>query len=322
VFVAGTATLRTNEMNFYVRDEWRATTKLTLNIGVHYEVNTPFVEKKDQWVNFDPASGKQLLAGRDGVSRSGNIDTDLSAFAPRISIAYQATKKTVLRGGYGLFFFPQGNAGTNIRQFRQPPYDFVVNLPFSGNDIPSTSAAQGFPLTTTVPDLTKGPAFYALRGVTPNFRNGQMQQFNFSVQRELGKELVATVGFVGSAGAKLYWARNINQPDPGPGDAEDVGDLLGVHRLLADIEKRLDLGDGAVDAPLAAEIAPLQDESPERRRQAVELCCYFCHDRNIGQKRPEVKGIPAAAAGQAVAASRARAPMAAARPVAKQACSR
>lgn len=217
VFVAGTATLHTKEMNFYVRDEWRATSKLTLNVGVHYEVNTPFVEEKDQWVNFDPATGRQLIAGRDGVSRTGNIATDYSAFAPRISIAYQASKKTVLRTGYGLFFFPQGNAGTNIRQFRQPPFDFVVNLPFSGNDIPATRAAQGFPLTTSVPDLTRGPAFYALRGVTPDFRNGQMQQFNLSVQRELGRDLVATLGYVGSAGAKLYWARNINQPDPGSG---------------------------------------------------------------------------------------------------------
>ena len=54
-------------------------------------------------------------------------------------------RKTVIRGGYGLFYFPQGNAGTNIRQFRQPPFDFVVNLPFSGNDIPTTTASQGFP---------------------------------------------------------------------------------------------------------------------------------------------------------------------------------
>jgi len=127
----------------------------------------------------------------------------------------------VVRGGYGLFYFPQGNAGTNIRQFRQPPFDFVVNLPFSGNDIPTTTVSQGFPIVTTVPDLRKGPAFFALRGVTPDYRNGQMQQFNLSVQRELGKQLVATVGFVGSAGAKLYWARNINQPDPGPGAAVD-----------------------------------------------------------------------------------------------------
>ncbi len=217
VFVAGTATLHTKEMNFYVRDEWRVNSKLTANFGIHYEINTPFVEENDYWVNFDPATGSQLIAGKNGVSRTGNINTDYTAFAPRISLAYQATKKTVIRTGYGLFFFPQGNAGTNIRQFRQPPFDFVVNLPFSGNDIPATTTSQGFPLTTSAPDLTKGPAFYALRGVTQDFRNGQMQQFNFSVQRELSRDMVATVGYVGSAGAKLYWARNINQPDPGPG---------------------------------------------------------------------------------------------------------
>ncbi|HZO55937.1 MAG TPA: carboxypeptidase regulatory-like domain-containing protein [Bryobacteraceae bacterium] len=217
VFLPRTATLHTNELNFFIRDEWRVNGKLTLNFGVHYEVNTPFTEVKDQWVNFDPATGKQLIAGRDGVGRTAGINTDYQAIAPRFSFAYQANKKTVFRGGYGLFYFPQGNAGTNIRQFRQPPYDFVVNLPFSGNDIPATTTSQGFPIVTTVPDLTKGPALFALRGVTPNFRNGQSQQFNFSAQRELGKELVATLSFVGSAAAKLYWARNINQPDPGPG---------------------------------------------------------------------------------------------------------
>jgi hypothetical protein len=217
VFLPGTATLRTNEMNFFVRDEWRVTNKLTLNIGLHYEIDTPFTEAKDQWVNFDPTTGKQLIAGKDGVNRAAGINTDYHAWAPRISFAYQASRKTVIRSGYGLFYFPQGNAGTNIRQFRQPPFDFVVNQPFSGNDIPATTAAQGFPIVTTAPDLRRGPAFFALKGVTPNFRNGQMQQFNFSVQRELAKDMVATLGYVGSAGAKLYWARNLNLPDPGPG---------------------------------------------------------------------------------------------------------
>jgi hypothetical protein len=217
VFLPGTATLRTNEMNFFVRDEWRISGKLTVNIGLHYEINTPFTEAKDQWVNFNPATGQQLLAGKDGVSRSGNIDTDYHAWAPRVSFAYQLNKKTIIRSGYGLFYFPQGNAGTNIRQFRQPPYDFVVNIPFSGNDVPTTTTSQGFPIVTTSPNLKQGPALFALKGVTPNFRNGQMQQFNVSLQRELGKEMVATIGLVSSAGAKLYWTRNINLPDPGPG---------------------------------------------------------------------------------------------------------
>jgi len=217
VFLPGTATLRADELNFFVRDEWRVTGKLTVNIGLHYEINTPFTEAKDQWVNFDPGTGKQLLAGQNGVSRTGNINTDYHAWSPRISLAYSLDKKTVIRTGYGLFYFPQGNAGTNIRQFRQPPYDFVVNIPFSGNDIPSTTTSQGFPIVTTSPSLTQGPALFALKGVTPNYRNGQMQQFNFSVQRELRKDMVATVGVVGSAGAKLYWLRNINLPLPGPG---------------------------------------------------------------------------------------------------------
>ncbi len=217
VFLQGSATLRTNELNFYIRDEWRVTGKLTVNIGVHYEVNTPFTEAKDQWVNFDPATGRQLIAGKDGVSRSGNINTDYQAWAPRVSLAYQMSKKTIIRTGYGLFYFPQGNAGTNIRQFRQPPFGFVVNLPFSGNDVPATTTSQGIPIVSTSPNLRQGPPLFALRGVTPNYRNGQMQQFNLSLQRELGKDMVATVGLVSSAGAKLYWARNLNLPGPGAG---------------------------------------------------------------------------------------------------------
>ena len=217
VFLPGTATLNTNELNFYIRDEWRLNSKLTVNVGLHYEINTPFIEKKNQWVNFNPATGTQLVAGVNGVSDTGNIDTDFKAWGPRVSFAYQLNKKTVFRGGYGLFYEPQGNYNTSIRQFRQPPFGFVVNIPFSGNDVPTRRASDGFPLTTQVPNLTRGPAFYALRGVTPNYRNGQIQQFNFSAQREITRDTVVTLGFVGSAGALLSWQRNINQPDPGPG---------------------------------------------------------------------------------------------------------
>lgn len=217
IFLPGTATLKTNEYNFYFRDEWRVSSKLTFNYGLHYEINTPFREEKDQWVNFDPQTAQQMLAGVGNISRTGNINTDYSAWGPRVSLAYQLDKKTVIRAGYGMFFEPQGNYNTNIRQFRQPPFGFTVNIPYSGNDVPAQSTSQGFPLVTTVPDLTKPPALYALRGVTPNYRNGQIQQLNVSAQREVGKDMVMTLGFVGSAGALLSWGRNINQPDPGPG---------------------------------------------------------------------------------------------------------
>ena len=217
VFLPGSASLTTNESDFYVKDDWRVTKKLTLNLGLHYEINTPFTEAHNYWVNFNPVTGQQLIAGQNGVSATGNINTDYTAWGPRVAFAWNPTNKTVVRGGYGIFYDPQGNAGSNIRQERQPPYDFIINITESGNDVPSLNVSQGFPIVNSAPSLKTGPAIYALKGVTPNYRNAQIQQFNLSAQHELTKDIVVTIGFVGSAGAHLAWAPNINLPQPGPG---------------------------------------------------------------------------------------------------------
>jgi hypothetical protein len=217
VFTAGTATLRTTESNFYVRDEWRALRNLTLQIGLHYEINTPFVEDDNVWANFDPATGTQLIAGRNGVSRTGNIDTDYRAVGPRVGFAYTPQTKTVVRGGFGIFYEPQGNFNTNIRQFRQPPFGFQVNVPINVNSVPVNRLSDGFPTVVTTPNLLQGPPIYTLRGVARDYRNGQLMQFNFGVQRELSGSMVVTVGYVGSLGRRLSWSRPLNQPDPGPG---------------------------------------------------------------------------------------------------------
>jgi len=217
-YILGSAFLHTNELNFYVKDDWRISRKLTLNLGLHYEVNTPFREIHNIWANFDPIGAKQLIAGQSGVSPTANVNTDYKAIGPRVAFAWQVTPKTVLRGGYGIFYDPQGNQGTSIRQFRQPPFDFLVNIAASGNDVPSVSTANGFPIVTQSPDLTQGTAaIYGLRGIPGDFRNSQVQQFNFSLQRELASNTVVTVGYIASAGAHLTWLPNINLPDPGPG---------------------------------------------------------------------------------------------------------
>ena len=64
VFLPGTANLRTNELDFYVKDDWRVSRTLTLNLGLHYEINTPFTEAHNYWASFNPATSQQLIAGQ------------------------------------------------------------------------------------------------------------------------------------------------------------------------------------------------------------------------------------------------------------------
>ena len=110
----------TNEPNFFVQDDWRATSWLTLNLGVRYDVFTPLTEESNQLANFDPATGKILVAGQNGVSDSANVKTDYSNIAPRLGFSATLPSSIVVRGGYGLAYFP-GNMQSGA---------FMKNAPF------------------------------------------------------------------------------------------------------------------------------------------------------------------------------------------------
>ncbi|MDQ6708389.1 MAG: TonB-dependent receptor, partial [Acidobacteriota bacterium] len=218
-FIPQTAHVRTNEYNFYARDEWRVTRKLTLNLGLHYEVNTPFTEDHNYWVNWDPATAKLQIAGKN-ASSTANVNTDFHAIGPRIGIAYQLDSKTVVRSGYGIFYDPQGNYGTTIRQFRQQPFDLVFTV--SPGVIPTNTVSQGIPQRSDFPatdpnNPTAAVPNATITGIDVNFRNASIQQFNFGAQREITSSSVLTATYVGSLGRHLAWAWPINAPLPGPG---------------------------------------------------------------------------------------------------------
>jgi len=219
-FIPGTAHVRTNEFNYYVKDEWRISRKLTLNLGLHYEINTPFTEDNNYWANWDPQTAKLLIAGRN-ASSTANVNTDHSALGPRFGIAYQFDAKTVIRGGYGIFYDPQGNAGTTIRQFRQQPFDLVFTTS-PGDLFPANRVSQGIPKRSDFPPTDPNNPTAAVPNATitaidPNFRNAAVQQFNFGVQRQLASSTVLTATYVGSLGRRLAWNLGINTPQPGPG---------------------------------------------------------------------------------------------------------
>jgi hypothetical protein len=208
------------DLGFYAQDTYKATDRLTLNYGMRYEYQAPYVEANNDESNFDLASGDILLAGRGGNSRS-LMNSRFNDIAPRIGFAYLVTPKTVLRGGYGLFYSPENDGRedflTQNTPFAQqavytnywydgPPYEYqddtgvprstAINAPSSGRIAPMTLPNGSLETTYSV---------------DPHLKTGVSQLFNAAVQRELGTNLSLDVSYVGSlAHALSYQIGDIN----------------------------------------------------------------------------------------------------------------
>ncbi len=207
-----------NEFNYYARDDWRITNKLTLNLGVHYEIDTPYHEADNYWVNFDPVTAQILIAGKN-ASSTADWKTDYASVAPRIGFAYQVSSKTVLRGGYGIFYDPQANEGTTIRQQLQWPFALVYTLT-PGSLFPGNKVSQGFISASSLPPGLFDTPFGTLKGIQFDFQNASVQQFNFGIQQQLTGHSSFTLSYVGSLGRHLTWTDPIDQPSPGPGNIQ------------------------------------------------------------------------------------------------------
>jgi len=234
------------EVNGFAQDSWKIRSKLTLVGGVRYDVFTPFTEAHNRISNFDfpqallstPATVTSALkvAGVGGVDGHANIPTDYSNFAPRIGFSMSITPSVVVRGGYGLSFFP-GNYTSNA-DLKNAPFTSVFspncqssiaiqierNLgvnPASQN--PSCATVTGAPTAfdeglpapsaPNISSLTNIPAL-SFVAEAPKFRSALVQQFNLQVEKQLGAN-VLTIGYVGNIGQHLPESiNNINQPTP------------------------------------------------------------------------------------------------------------
>jgi hypothetical protein len=210
----------------YIQDDFRVSRKLTLNVGLRWDVEKGRSERYNQlsYFDFDAPSPLAQQAGipslRGGlrfVSIDGNpyrqFDTDWNNYAPRIGFAYSPTPKTVVRGGYGVFFLPYigGAAGwaSGINGFLSftpmtssldglRPADLLANPFPKGLQLPT---APGSGLATNV-----GQDFGASGrdgAVDRSARVGYSQQWNLNVQRELPYNIAVEVAYVGNKGAKL-----------------------------------------------------------------------------------------------------------------------
>jgi hypothetical protein len=197
------------EYGGFAQDQWRVNSRLTVNLGIRYDLFTPPVERHDRQANFNPSTGGFDLAGQDGISRA-IVDTRTRNFSPRVGLAYRLGDKTVVRSSYGLFYFNEQGTGGSARLFINYPFSQAYSANCSSTT-PCLTTATGIPNTlspTVLPTEVYIP--------TPN-QTANMQQWNLTIERQVASSLVLRSSYVGTRGNHLSIALDEKTAYPGPG---------------------------------------------------------------------------------------------------------
>jgi hypothetical protein len=212
---------RTPFTDFFVQDDWKVTRHLTLNIGLRYDLDKPPVAKNNKIANFaidsDPANPQIIPAGSQGSSYADRAlqGVDYHQFAPRFGFAYSLPdNKTVLRGGYGIFYSNLTTAGGMQSMEINPPNHLRVNLTTNPTN-PTLFLDQGFPAGALSPaDATNVELVsYDTSGIWP-----MAQEWNFNIQRELPGGILFEVGYFGNKLDHMWRQFDGNPASPVPGN--------------------------------------------------------------------------------------------------------
>jgi outer membrane receptor protein involved in Fe transport len=202
---------RNTEFAGYAQDDWRVTRWLTLNLGLRYDLYTPQHEVADRISNLDLQAGKIIIAGQNGVSHSAGMPYDSNNFAPRFGFAATPTPKTVIRGGFGVNYYPVSfGSGAALRN---PPFVHLYTIDLTPIT-PQNRISDGFPIPLAIDPLNPSGN---LTTVARDIVNPYIMQYNVTIQREILAGLVFNVGYVGALARKQNVAPNLNLALPGEG---------------------------------------------------------------------------------------------------------
>lgn len=212
----------------FIQDDIKVNQRLTLNIGLRYEVYRPDVEERDRLVNFDPVGLRLIYAGEGGVSRTVGKETRWGNFGPRVGFAWDifGDGRTVGRGGFGISHFPEPHSASNLLG-QQVPYTVSQNYNPATNPLGSEFAnrtlrviADPFPAIQRVQPRTTAELNAAnvsvlghdLENLTP-----YAESYSLGIQRQLASSLVFEIDYVGSRGIHIPIFFNVNEVQPGTG---------------------------------------------------------------------------------------------------------
>ncbi len=230
----GDRKLRTSDYNFFIQDDWKLSPKLTLNLGLRYELDLPPYDTRGRISTFDPSLYRPrplsdtavtgLLVPLGGLVQAGNVlsqydlaevpnaekrlvkGIDANNFAPRVGFAYSplSSGRLVVRGGYGIF--PSRSSFQYVAFLTVPTYVIARRTN------PPNLADPFFPL----PPQNQFPALVpgvSLSGTVHdrNIRTPYFHQYNASLQYEVIKDTLLEVAYVGTRGLHLFRSVAINQ---------------------------------------------------------------------------------------------------------------
>ena len=205
------------EASGYFMDDFRASPRLTLNLGLRYDVFTPMVEDHNRIANFNFATGGFVAPGTAGVSDTANVKPNHKYFAPRVGFAYTpfSDGKTGFRGGYGIFYSLQ--ADQNDAELAYNPTGLFGNqtIQFNAYSKPNLRLSTGFatpsnPSGSLPPSSLTNPSGRASAIIFHN-PTPAIQEWNLNIERQLAKDTILQVAYVGVHATHLTYLRNLNQ---------------------------------------------------------------------------------------------------------------
>jgi len=224
---------------FFLQDDLRLSSRLTINAGLRYEYSPWLSGYKGQLGTFDPTNAKPVIVSSNGPtpdlssqfaapaayqffgkyiqtsSQAGlpyNLTyTDKTQFGPRLGVAYSLSKKTVLRGGFGMFYEPEGTGGrVNLNSL---PFRLSEGINQTQNVVPTRTLGDfflGTPLGSALANPQLSPTYTHLK-------IGYNEHYSLSIQQQISASTLAEVAFVGNHGVHLQSTNDFNDPTPAAG---------------------------------------------------------------------------------------------------------
>lgn len=205
----------------FVQDDFKVHPRLTLNLGLRYDVITPSTERFNRYSNFNPFVINPVV-NAPGVLEFAEVDfgrtaheTDLNNFGPRFGFAYDVfgDTRTIVRGGFGVFYYHNA-----IKEYPETQGFSALTTFAASPGQPSFQLQNGPPTIIQPPGSLRGPLSFLGDNVTyveAERRTSYVQQWNVGIQRELPYKVLIEVGYAGSRGTKLFTeSYDLNQLDP------------------------------------------------------------------------------------------------------------